>query len=202
MNSHYKTVFFDWGGVIADDPGDEFLGQILKQIGATDEQIQEISKAYMPRFMRGQISESEYWNALRSNYGLEIHDSISDEFKKWSGLVANQDVLALVEEAKSQGLQVAVLSNVIEPTYKTLQQAGYYDLFDGVIGSCEVGLAKPQVEIYELALSRMKTTADRSIFIDDKQKNLDPAAKMGFTTILAKSPTQIIEDTRALLLLQ
>lgn len=149
--------------------------------------------------MRGQISESEYWSQLSRHYGFEIHDSISDEFKKWQGLVANPDIVALVGVTKAYGLQTALFSNVIEPTFNVLQQAGHYDQFDQIIASCKVGFAKPQHEIYELALEQLNTTAQQSIFIDDKQTNLDPAINMGFKTILAQNPDQIIRDTKQLL---
>jgi putative hydrolase of the HAD superfamily len=192
----YTTIFFDWGGVVANDPGDEFLGQLLRDVGATDAQIQEIFTTYMKRFMRGQISEAEYWQELRVKYGLAIHDSISEEFKKWRGLIANDDVLALVKEAKDRGFKVAVLSNVIEPTYRVIEATGYYDLFDEVIASCKVGYVKPEGEIYKIALDRLGVTAEESIFIDDKQYCLDPAAEMGFKTILAQRPEQIIHDVR------
>ena len=188
------TVFFDWGGVIADDPGDDFLRLLLQDIGASEAQIQEIYDTYMRQFMTGHISEKEYWHKLSAHYGLTIHDSISDEFKKWRGLITNDAVFALVDEAKAKGLKTAILSNVIEPTYNVLQEAGYYSRFDEIIASCKVGFAKPQKEIYELALSQLQTTASQSLFIDDKQKNLDPATKMGFTTILAQNSHQIIND--------
>lgn len=196
-NQKYSTIFFDWGGVIANDPGDEFLGQLLRDVGVTEVQVQEIFETYMKRFMRGQISEAEYWHDLRIKYGLVIHDSISDEFKKWRGLIANEDILALAKEAKTKGMHIAILSNVIEPTYNVLRQAGYYDLFDDVIASCKVGYVKPEAEIYDIALGRFDITAQEAIFIDDKQYCLDPAEKMGFKTILAQSPEQIMEDIRA-----
>lgn len=199
MTSKYTTIFFDWGGVIANDPGDEFLGDLIKSIGASDAQVQEIFETYMKRFMRGEISEAEYWQELRNKYGLVIHDSISDEFKKWRGLVANEDILALAKELKADGLNIAILSNVIEPTYNVIERAGYYDLFDEVIASCQVGYVKPEQEIYEIALKRFNVTADESIFIDDKQYCLDPAAAMGFRTILAHDPEQIIRDVHACL---
>jgi putative hydrolase of the HAD superfamily len=199
MTGTYTTVFFDWGGVIANDPGDEFLGDLIKSVGASDAQVQEIFETYMKRFMRGQISETEYWQELRKKYGLTIHDSISDEFKKWRGLVANEDILALAKELKTDGLNIAILSNVIEPTYNVIEQAGYYDLFDEVIASCKAGYVKPEKEIYEIALQRFNVTADESIFIDDKQYCLDPAKEMGFKTILAQSPEQIIRDVKSCL---
>lgn len=188
------TVFFDWGGVIANDPGDDFLGQLLKDIGATDEQIDTIFRTYMKRFMRGQIDESKYWQEIKDKFELSIPDTISEEFMKWNGLVANQDILDLVKNMKKQGLKVAILSNVIEPTYNVLEKAGYYQLFDEVIASCKVGFAKPEKEIYQLSLDRLNTRAEKSLFIDDKQSNLEPALQMGFNTVLAKSSEQIVED--------
>lgn len=148
----------------------------------------------MQSFMRGEITETECWEELRLNYGLNIPDNVSDEFKQWRGLIKNDDIVALIHEAKANGLQVALLTNVIEPTYNVLSGAGYYDYFDVVIASCKVGVAKPQDEIYQYALNQLNTTAQQSVFIDDRQNNLDPAVRMGFTTILARSPDQIITD--------
>jgi len=192
--STINTVFFDWGGVIAGDPDDGFWVNLLKDKGATDEQAAEIYDTYMQRFMRGEISEEECWDELRQNYSLVIPEDVSEEFKQWKGLIKNDDVVALIDKARSAGLQVALLTNVIEPTYNVLSEAGNYDYFDEVIASCKVSYAKPQTEIYQLALARLHTTPEQSLFIDDKQKNLDPAIAMGFTTILATSPEQIIRD--------
>lgn len=193
---HMKTIFFDWGGVVANDPGDDFLAKILQDIGATPAQIQEIFQVYMKRFMRGQISEAEYWGELRTNYGFSIDDSISDEFKKWQGLVANKDILDLIDEAKENGWQTALLSNAIEPTYNVLLASGFYDKFDIIIASCKENCAKPEFEIYEIALKKANATAGESVFIDDRQSNLDSAREMGFQVILAENPDQIIQDTR------
>ncbi|HMR73042.1 MAG TPA: HAD family phosphatase [Candidatus Saccharibacteria bacterium] len=190
------TVFFDWGGVVANDPGDDFLAQLLKKIGATDEQVASIFETYIKRFMRGQVTEQEYWQEIENNFGLHIPDTISDEFMRWNGLTANQDILELVGELRQNGLRVAILSNVIEPTYNVLKKAGYYDLFDEAIASCKVGFAKPEQEIYQISLDKLGATANTSLFIDDKQSNLDPAIQMGFSVILAENPEQIIRDVR------
>lgn len=194
----HKAVFFDWGGVIARDPGDGFLGDLLVSIGATEEQKNEILDTYKISFMKGEISEQEYWKALQKRYGLAIHDSISEEFKKWKGLEANETVLELVRDIRAKKIKAAILSNVIEPTYSVIKEAGYYDLFDDVIASCKVGYAKPEKEIYQIALRRLGVRGDEAIFIDDKQKCLDPAAELGFTTMLAENQDQLIKDLRIL----
>lgn len=193
------TVFFDWGGVIADDPGDDFLRNILRKYGANEQQIQEIHQRYMFQFMRGHITEHEYWRILKEEYGLSMPGDIQSVFASWEGFVTNPDVLQLIVDIKATGRHVALLSNVIVPTYAMLLQVGSYAPFDSVVVSCVEGYAKPELEIYEIALSRAGTTGERSLFIDDKQHNLTAAESLGFTTILAQNPAQFIAETRALL---
>lgn len=190
------TVFFDWGGVLADDPGDEFLSRLLKKLGASEEQTKEIYVTYMRRFMRGELTEQEYWQTLRDTYGFTIDDSISDEFLKWNGLKVNSRIEDLVKDVRARGIRTALFSNVIEPTYNVLEKTGCYEIFDVLVASCKVGYAKPQLEIYDLALNLAGTSAERSLFIDDKQANLDPAKNKGFATILAVNQNQIIRDIR------
>lgn len=196
---HYRAIFFDWGGVIADDPGDDFLEKILREVGASEAQVEEIFETYMQQFMKGKISEKEYWQELREKYGLSIHDTISEEFLRWQGLKANQTVLDLAQQAKASGMKIAVLSNVIEPTYAVIEKAGYYDIFDDVIASCKVGYVKPEKEIYLLALQRLGIQSQEAVFIDDKLKCITPAQELGFKTILVSSQNQLIYDLHELI---
>lgn len=192
----FPVILFDWGGVVADDPGDDFLSKILVELGATPEQIDQISKTYMWDFMRGKISETAYWKALHEKYGLEIPDTISARFKEWNGLVANQSVLDMVACLRRAEYRCIIFSNVIEPTYNVLEQAGYYALFDGVIASCKIGYAKPDIEMYKLAMEQERVAAREVILIDDKERNLAPARILGMSTILATSGAQIIDDVQ------
>jgi len=199
MQNKYSVVFFDWSGVVADDSGDDFIDLSLRDIGATGVQIREIIKNEFSQFMLGQISENEYWGKVKDNYGLDIGDSRVGYFNNWQGLRPNDHIIELVHRLKSRGFKVGLISNIIKPVREIIKRDGYYDIFDEAILSCEVGLLKPQKEIYQLALHRMDAIAQESIFIDDKQPNLDTAKSMGFTTILAKTPEQIISEVNKLI---
>ncbi|PIR04638.1 MAG: hypothetical protein COV57_03370 [Candidatus Liptonbacteria bacterium CG11_big_fil_rev_8_21_14_0_20_35_14] len=63
--------------------------------------------------------------------------------------------------------------------------------FDEVIISAEVGINKPDPKIYSLALDKIKSNPEESIFIDDLEKNLEPAKKLGIATILYENPKQL-----------
>ena len=199
MENKYSTVFFDWSGVVADDSGDDFIDLSLRDIGATDLQIREIIKNEFSQFMLGQISENKYWDKLKNNYGLNVDDSHIGYFNNWQGIKPNIYIIELVYKLKSNGFKIGLISNIISPVRDIIKQFGYYDVFDEAILSCEVGLLKPQKEIYELALHRMDTIAQESIFIDDKKSNLDTANAMGFATLLAKTPEQIISEVNKLI---
>lgn len=194
-----NTVFFDWGGVVAEDPGDDFLKEILHSCGATPEQMEQISRVYMQKFMRGEFTESDYWNAVKSHYGYDIPMSTESLFLSWHGTETNDDVMALVRDVQASGRVAGLLSNVIQPAYDALSEAGVYDPFDVVITSCTEGVAKPEPEIFQLALERTKTTAPESLFIDDKLENIEVAQQLGFKTILAENPAQFIAEARKLL---
>jgi len=199
INSKYSTIFFDWSGVIADDNGDEFIRQSLLDVGATKTQITKILRKDFNDFMCGNLSEDEYWNILKNKYRLNIPNHYSGVFDKWKGIVPNNDMTAILEEIKNKGIKISLITNIIKPIFDIINELGYYDIFNDTIASCEVNLIKPHPEIYELAIKRMGAKTKESIFIDDKQSNIDTAINMGFKTILAKNSQQICLELRSII---
>ena len=60
------------------------------------------------------------------------------------------------------------------------------ELFDPVLFSCRLRLAKPDEEIFAVALARLSQSAGRKLapedvlFVDDSPKNVEAATKLGF----------------------
>lgn len=69
---------------------------------------------------------------------------------------------------------------------------------DGGILSYRDKLIKPQREIYQLLLERYGLKAEESVFLDDTEKNLSGAEKLGIRTILFQSREQAVEDLEKL----
>jgi putative hydrolase of the HAD superfamily len=61
-------------------------------------------------------------------------------------------------------------------------------VFDVVVISTEVGLRKPQPEIYELALDRLGLAHDQVVLVDDGAPNVAAAERLGITGILHTHP--------------
>jgi epoxide hydrolase-like predicted phosphatase len=85
-----------------------------------------------------------------------------------------------VRRFHAAGVRTALVSNS--------WSRGDYDedldaLFDAVVLSGELGVRKPDPEIYRTALERLDVAPGRCVFVDDLGGNLKPAKALGMTTI-------------------
>ena len=64
-----------------------------------------------------------------------------------------------------------------------LEQFGLRDIFITFFSSCWLGVLKPARRIYEVALAMSQAEAADSVFIDDRERNLEPARALGMRTI-------------------
>ena len=97
--------------------------------------------------------------------------------------------LDFVHECKENGHRLFVLSNLDRDSFKELKEMAdpeFLDLFDGIVISAEVGLIKPDQEIYRYLLSTYNLNPAQTVFIDDQQENLDAARVAGIHPILCK----------------
>ena len=81
---------------------------------------------------------------------------------------------------------------------------GIYDrapteLFDVAVISGEVGLHKPQPEIYLLACERLEVEPGDAVFVDDLRENCAGAEAVGMTAVLHRDPAETIAQLERLL---
>ncbi|WP_328996475.1 HAD family phosphatase [Kribbella sp. NBC_01245] len=103
---------------------------------------------------------------------------------------------ALVRRARAKGLRTALLSNSWGNTYPRDSWDG---MFDTIVISGEVGLRKPEPEIYQLTAERLGLELAECVFVDDMQPNVDGARKLGMTAILHTSYDETRRELEALL---
>jgi putative hydrolase of the HAD superfamily len=64
-----------------------------------------------------------------------------------------------------------------------LEKFGLRDIFTAFFSSCWLGLLKPASRIYEVALAMSQAEPEASVFIDDRERNLEPARALGMQAI-------------------
>jgi putative hydrolase of the HAD superfamily len=111
------------------------------------------------------------------------------------------DVLAQLRERRAAGedLRLYYLSNMPAPYARLLEREHeFVRWFDGGVFSGDVGLAKPQREIFELLAQRHALVPARTVFIDDMPYNVAAAEALGWRGIRFQSAAQLREQLAAL----
>src|SRR5256712_5064061 len=81
--------------------------------------------------------------------------------------------------------RTGILSNADATLRERLTNVvGVVDLFDDIVCSAEVGLAKPEPEIYALACDRLGVPPGACVFVDDHEANVDAATGAGLRALL------------------
>ncbi len=81
--------------------------------------------------------------------------------------------------------RTAILSNAdISLRARIERDLGLHDLFDTIVCSAEVGMAKPEPAIYRLAADRLGFTPDACLFVDDYDRNTKGAEEVGMRALL------------------
>ena len=107
----------------------------------------------------------------------------------------------LIAELKGESYRLFVLSNMSKEYIDFLRKMPVYQYFDGEVISCEVGLNKPEREIYSLLLDRFSLDPLQTMFIDDRKENVVAAAELGIVPFHfdRKNPEQSCNQIRELL---
>jgi putative hydrolase of the HAD superfamily len=117
-----------------------------------------------------------------------------EQMKLRSVLLPNTAMRILKDLAASEELELVMLNNeareLNDYRIERFELGHYFDVF---LSSCYLGLRKPDVKIFELALAVLQRKAASVVFIDDRQENCDAAATLGIHAILYHDEAQCLE---------
>lgn len=99
----------------------------------------------------------------------------------------NPEVFKLLDVLRAKGLRLAIVSNCSAEEVMGIRQSKLDPYFDEIILSCDVGLKKPDVRIYEEAARRLGVAPEVCAFVGDGGSHeLEGARNAGMTAIQAK----------------
>jgi 2-haloacid dehalogenase len=100
--------------------------------------------------------------------------------------------ISILKQLKRAGYALYGLSNWSAETFPYARQKyDFFELFDDMVISGEVGHVKPDPEIFHMMLTKIQRPPKECLFIDDSLPNIYQAQKMGFGTIHFQSPEQL-----------
>ena len=117
----------------------------------------------------------------------------------WSADVLNIQLADLIRSLRGR-YKIGLLSNAWSNMRQVLDERFHVaDLFDELIISAEVGLAKPDPRIYHLAVQRLNVQPSETVFIDDMLKNVEAARLEGLHAIQYLDFEQMLAELNPLL---
>jgi epoxide hydrolase-like predicted phosphatase len=189
----YAAVLFDFGGVLTTSVWDSFA-DFCRSEGLDPDAIKNLFRTD-PEALKdlrgleiGELSESDFEATFGKRLGLENPDGLIDSM--FTGMKPLEPMVDAVRQLRASELLTGLVSNSWSTAHYDRKLLA--ELFDAVVISAEVGLHKPQPEIYRLAAERLGVEPEVCLFVDDLKENCEGAEAVGMTAIRHQSPGETI----------
>lgn len=209
MERRHVAVVFDFGGVLI-TPLTTKVDEIAERHGRTMVELLEVmigprdvSTSDHPwhRAERGEIDLDEMIAgivAYAASEGIELHHDELD-FLLDGVFDVHHEVVERVGTLHADGYTTALLTNSFKEFRHVLEAAVDFSIFDEVIDSSEVGLRKPEPEIYELVTERLQCAPQQVVYLDDFHGNIVGGDDHGWTTIHVTNIHEALDQLDAVL---
>ena len=193
-----KSVIFDWGGVLIDEPTPKRTAYCAKRLGISESRFLKTQRMFEGAFQEG-CSEEIFWEQMCKKLNVSLPKSSSlwgDAFR--AVYSEKPKMFSLASSLQDRGYTTALLSNVEAPGVAYFCEKGY-SMFDVTVFSCVEGVRKPEKYIYKIALDRLCIAPEEAVFIDDRNDYVAGAECLGIYGILFQSEEQTKEELNYLL---
>jgi HAD superfamily hydrolase (TIGR01549 family) len=151
----------------------------------------------------GELTEAE----VRAH--VQLHLALSDEqaheymrdFWTWYCGTLDQELFDWFAARRGR-FRTGIVSNSGPGAREAERHHGFEAITDDIVYSHEVGLAKPDPEIYALAARRLGVEPQEIVFLDDSQRCVDGARAAGWHAVLHVDTATSITELEALIAAQ
>lgn len=184
--SSLPAVVFDIGGVLIDWNPRHLYRKLFA--GNDDAMERFLAEVCTPDWNHAQDAGRPFAEAVAelSSRHPQHARLIAAYQTRWPEMVAGaiEGTGEIVRGLKRQGVNLFALTNFSTETFPLVRHRfEVLDLFDGFVVSGELGVAKPDPEIYRHLLTTHGLNANSCVFIDDQPVNVAAAAALGFDAI-------------------
>ncbi len=195
-----KNYIFDFGNVLA-----EFYPEKLTKPYVEDEKLcKEISeiafdRLYWDKLDDGSITDEEVKEGILSRTDEKTGSLACRVYDNWiNSLTPVPNMEKLIYDIFKTDKKLYLLSNISIGFAEKYSEAKWikelFACFDGLVFSGPLGKVKPQREIFGHLLSEFNLKAEECLFIDDSEKNILGAEKVGIKGYLFDGDAEKLRD--------
>lgn len=196
------SLIFDLGGVLYPEQGVNIAQEVAAYAGITLERLEATIGSLRPAVISGQLTLLDLYSEASRRTGLRYGPSklLARHIELYDGsaLIQDPEIDALITQLQKMH-KVACLTNTEPEIGEINRKRGIFDRFKPYdFVSTELGMRKPQPEIYMEALRRMESAPEEAVFIDDNPSYIEGANVVGLRVVLYKDFGSLERELRAL----
>jgi epoxide hydrolase-like predicted phosphatase len=193
-------LLLDFGGVLTTNVFDSFRDFCIAE-GLEPDAVKRLfrdqprARDLVRALETGDLSEDEFGERFGELLELEDRTRLVD--RMFDGLREDERMIDAVRRVRAQGIRTGLVSNSMGAG--RYDRAAFPELFHGVVISGEVGMHKPQPEIFLLGAERAGVAPEDCVFVDDLRENCAGAEAVGMTAVLHRGPDTTLPELERLL---
>ncbi len=195
-----RAVYFDFGGVLVRTEDKAPRTRLAERLGMSYKEVEGVVFASESSRLAstGAIPEEAHWQACAEALGVSRQemDAIGQEF--FAGDVIDTGLLDTIRSLRPQ-YKIGLISNAWSGLRVYISRNGFADIFDHMVISAEVGMMKPDPQIYYHALEQFGVIPQEAVFLDDFEENITGAQAIGMNAIHFTDPRQAIQQLKSML---
>ena len=191
-------LVFDLSGVFFNDGLKVSVEKISKEYGLSSEKVEFVlNGSFAEKYRTGFMTSIQFWknakNYLKVNNISEIKQILFESYSP------HKESISLIRCLRDNNIKVGFLSN--GPRDRTLfldKKYNFISLFDFGLFSFQAHAWKPDKKIYLKLIDTFKLNPENITYIDDRERDLKPAEKLGMNTVLFKSIKQLKDELKTI----
>lgn len=180
-NKKNKLILFDWGGIVENHEGENgtFAAWVhfLRKIGISD--LNDLGEYSISDKKNLKDMENVYLD-LKQRFNLQVsfQEFLSEYKNTFRDIDYFKDVSEYEKSLKDKCF-IGILSNLCIMDKERIDKQLNLDEYDYVFLSYELGMRKPNKEIYKYVINHVPFEKENILFLDDAIKNIDAALDVG-----------------------
>jgi putative hydrolase of the HAD superfamily len=195
-----KALIVDFGGVLTTNVFESFRA-FSEAEGLDPNAVKQLFRErgegldLLRQLERGEVEIPEFEQRFAPLLGVREAEGMVQRL--FAGVRADDRMVDAVRRVKQSGRPTGLISNSWGGA--SYDRVEVDELFDAIVISGEVGLHKPEPEIFRLGAERLGVAPEDCVFVDDLRENCDGAEAVGMTAILHRGPEGTIPELERLL---
>lgn len=196
-----KAIIFDVGGVLIRTQSRVGREQWATRLGMEAREFEDFvfNGDSGRQTQLGQKTSDAHWRWLADYFGLDETDLATMRRDFFAGDALNEPLLDYVKRLRRAGYRTGLLSNFGDEARRLWAEIfPFIKHFDGVVISAEVGVMKPNPQIYYLAAESVGVNMEEALFVDDFIENVEGAKRVGMQALHFDDPAAVQQQLTAI----